>query len=125
MRLVVFSFVLLLLAGCESSPLVPVASGGTDGVIIMSATGYSWQEIDWMASEHVVLGRCRAWNYSNFEAFDLVSSRCVSSSTYNSCAAWEYDSIQGVSNCVDYEPVQRCSIYQFDRSYQCVGRLDD
>lgn len=111
------------LANCGSSEsLVPVASGGSNGVIIMSATSsLSSPEIDWTASEHIVLDRCQAWNFTGFEAFNLISSECVNSYSYNSCAAWEYDSLQGVSNCIDYEPVQACSRWQFNRNYQCTG----
>lgn len=118
---------LLCLAGCESTPpppLIPFASGGSaaDGVIIMSATGDSSRGIAWMASEYMVLERCQAWDYSGFEAFDFVSSECVSSSTSTTmvCAGW---TTTVPAQCIDYEPSvnQSCDVYQHNRNYQCTG----
>ncbi|MYF00778.1 MAG: hypothetical protein F4234_11535 [Gammaproteobacteria bacterium] len=73
----------IALAGCatQAQPILPFDIGGSraDGTVLMGvqAAASAAGNIDWEGSEGLVLERCNAWGYSNFQAFSGVRSRFV------------------------------------------------
>ena len=92
----------ILLTGCLSTdPAIPFDSGGSraDGVITMSTAPIDLlREVDWEASEHLVLQRCRVWDYNGYLPFTGVRQRCIDSSALLGCLR-----------------------YVFERDYQCTN----
>ena len=90
------------LAGCLSTePAIPFDSDGSraDGIITMSTAPIDLlREVDWEASEHLILQRCIAWDYNGFLPFTGVRQRCIDSSALLGCLS-----------------------YVFERDYQCTN----
>ena len=121
-----------LLAGCEGTapvPIIPYDTGGSraDGIVTMTAQpGYLWKidEIDWTASEHLVLERCKAWGYTSFQAFSGIMSKCLNTTERTTTTNTTVCGNLPGDRCTDSTSTttsSSCDVWQVDRNYQCTA----
>ena len=96
--------VLLGLGGCRSTKILQATGGSrSDGVVELSYEygAFEIPEVDWGQGLMTACERCKAWGYSNAEAFGGAKSSCL-----------RYDGYGG------------CVRYLVTISYQCIGSPD-
>jgi hypothetical protein len=88
LRLIVFSAILVLVAGCATVE-TPVAVGGNraGGTVDMSFEYGMFEapKVDWDAAKVSATERCQVWGYSGAEAFGGANSQCVATNGYGNC----------------------------------------
>ena len=89
-----------LLFGCAGTTQIPFDLGGSkaDGTVVMGVNVGEFDEVDWGSAAGTALERCRAWGYSNAEAFSGVRERCINPGGWTGCAKKE---ISRTYQCLD------------------------
>jgi len=91
----------LSLTGCVvNKELVPTGGSRSDGTVVLSYTYglFEQPKIDAVQGQQSAAQRCRAWGYSEAEAFGGSTQQCLSHDMYGSC-----------------------TMVQVNVQYQCIG----
>ena len=83
MRVAGLLLCVVMLYGCGKS-VRPFDVGGSkaDGTVIMGASIGGFDKIDWSGADDIALTRCKAWGYSEVEAFTGTQTQCTYMGAY-------------------------------------------
>ena len=86
-----FSF--MFISGCETTPMMLQATGGSraDGTVRTSFRYDAWTSptYDPSQGQRIAAKRCKAWGYSDAEAFGPANGQCLQFNSYGTCTLTE------------------------------------
>ena len=98
--LVCCAFVAIALSGCGVMK-APLDLGGSkgDGTVILGVNVDEFDRVNWDGAQAKATKRCKAWGYSDAEAFEGIRERCIEPfGWYSGCARKE---VSRTYQCID------------------------